>query len=504
MNASAVKTRAVDFNTLLKVANLVVTGLVLFGYGEAKNNDYLDQQTIVLAALLGAQTHLALMIERRRRDPFVILLAFEMIFYYSLRIFTLTMYPFSSVFERYSYAVSDTNYALTFILIANLFLYAGFFLGHARGNAQRIDSHGWRATSPALAVALLIAAILFGYLTGRYWTEDNVPRAFHFLILILAPNIVVLMALSYYFLYRRSLGKKFALAIAILILLEMIVHTLIGSRSAIVGFILNWMMVTLAIAGCIQFSRKFVALGVILFPVLVLLLVASFAISTYNRAARELGSTMDIRRAIELVQESGSLLSADMSLDVLVPPIAARAGFFDFAAEIIAHRDQYRELLSLSTYGKSIIDNVLTPGFDVFDQPKTSNALQFAYRGWGAPSKQQVPDSYQSDQLGIYGEFYALFGYLSLPMLFVFAYVLKRLYVGLRSSNPFIHTLKRLVVLFVFIRTLDSFGFDWTVSETLPLVAAMVMYIVFFSSRRVRQEEQNPPAATVPPPLAVP
>src|SRR5262245_33645184 len=100
--------RSVDLNTLLQIANLIVTGLVLYGYQEAKDNDYLDQQTIVLGLLLGVQTQLALLLERRQRDPFVMLLAFEMIFYYSLRVFTLTMFPFSTVFDRYWYTAADT------------------------------------------------------------------------------------------------------------------------------------------------------------------------------------------------------------------------------------------------------------------------------------------------------------------------------------------------------------------------------------------------------------
>jgi hypothetical protein len=169
----------------------------------------------------------------------------------------------------------------------------------------------------------------------------------------------------------------------------------------------------------------------------------------------------------------------------LLPPIASRAGFLDFSAEIIAHREQYASVLSASFYGKSIIDNLLTPGFDVFDAPKVSNALQFIYRDWGVPSKQQVDEYYQSDQLGIYGEFYALFRYGSLPVLFLVAALLKQLYVRVGSRDPFVLAMLRVLILTVFLWTIDSFGFDWTLGEAIPFVASIIIYRACFAARRV-------------------
>jgi len=46
------------------------------------------------------------------------LLAFWMIFCYSFRIFTLSVLPFSSVFDRYTFDADDSNYALLYITVA--------------------------------------------------------------------------------------------------------------------------------------------------------------------------------------------------------------------------------------------------------------------------------------------------------------------------------------------------------------------------------------------------
>jgi hypothetical protein len=485
---AAAKRKTFDLNGMLGAVNLLVLGLTLYRglYGEF--NEYIDEESILLAVTLSIETQLALLLERKWRDPFVILLAFEMIFYYSLRIFTLTIYPYSEVFDRFSYTADDTNYALIFMIIANLFIYAGLYAVKIR-HGRAIDSTNWKATSPGSVVLLIAAAIVFVYFRETYWTEDNIPRALNFLVLFLTPQIVILMTLSYYMLFRNSLSKKFAVSIAVLIVLEIVVHTLFGSRSALVGFVQAVMLVILATSGRLRISRKVFWLGVVSVPFMVVLLIGSFAISTYNRAHKDSGGGLDVGRSIEMASEAASALSEGASLDVVLPPILARVGFFDYSAEIIAHRAEYSTQLNLTTYGKSIVDNLLTPGFDVYDQPKIAQSLQYVYRGWGEPLKSELGDFYQSDQMGVYGEFYALFAYACLPLLFLAAYLLKLSYVRLHDGNPFRRGMKRIIVLTIFVQFVRSFGVDWTIVETLPLIAAMYMYRPFFATKRVSVPE---------------
>jgi hypothetical protein len=484
------KYKSLDFNDLLKGANLLVAGLLVYTFSRMHGNEYVDAETIVLAILLCIETHLALLVERRRSNPFIILLAFSMIFYYLFRILTLTLYPFSVVFDRYPYDASDSNYALIFIVVANVFLYAGFYIGRSNGNYAS-NSGQWKAGSPWRVVFLILAVIMFAYFGSNYWNAESVARVFNFLTIFLSQNIIQLMALSYFFLFRKSLKKKVAVTIAVLIVIEMVARTLTGSRSAVVYAIQNYILVALAIGSRVQFRRIYFILGIVLFPVVVAVLVVTFAISTYNRVYRDPMASLDVSRAVELAAESSSALSVESTLEKVAPLMAARAGFFDFSAEIIAHREEYISVINLSSYAKSIVDNILTPGFDVFDQPKISNALQFVYEGLGSPSKERAAESYQSDQLGMYGEFYALFGYASLPLFFLVAYLLKRVYGGLRSGNPFVLTMKRVVVLFVFVKMLDSFGLDWIILDTLSLVVAIYIYRYFFFSKPISVVEPS-------------
>jgi hypothetical protein len=484
MVMAKIHSKYVDFNFALRGLNFIVACLVISRFNEVQSNEYIDQETIVLGVLLSLQTHIALQLERKRRDPFVILLSFTTILYFSLRLFTLTLYPYSVVFLRYSYGPKDSNYALIFIIIANCFLYAGFYFVKFSRN-MAIDAHNWKAKSPSRVIMLMVVSLVYSYFSGIYWTPEELPRIVGFVGIFVSPPIILLMALSYLILFRKSLERKSAVIIVLLIGLEIVAHTLAGSRSGIVTLVQNIMLAVLAISSCIRFKRTYFILGCALAPIVLTLLISTFAISTFNRANKDGASTISLGRAVQLAGEASSELGANSGMDLVLPPIFDRAGFFDYSAEIIAHRDIYREVFNLSTYARSIIDNLLTPGFDVYDQPKISNALQFVYDDLGAPSKELVTETYQSDQFGIYGEFYALFGYASLPLFFLVALFLKRLYARIRRDEPFVLAMMRVIVLSVFVKIIDSYGMDWTIIETVPLVTAIFLYTFLFRSRRI-------------------
>jgi len=471
-----------DLNSILKSVNLLVAALLAYGFSQlGSDNPYINRETIVLALLLCLQTHLALFFEKKQRDPFVILLAFIMILYFSLRIFTLVLYPYSDVFSRFPYDASDSNYAIVFILVANTCLYLGFY--KVKGKASPIPFDHWKATTPVRALFLVLVVGLFAYTKDNYWTAGNVPQVFLFLEVLSYPTTVFLMALAYCIAFARSIGRSFTLTIIVLLVIEILLHTLAGSRGVIVSVLEQLMVVLLALGGSIRLRKRYVISGVVLMPVLILLLVGVFFVSTFVRVNRGIQSPLDVAQAINLSGEAFSGVSAEGVEEVVLPPIFARAGFFDYSAEIIAHSEPYGGVISLPTYFKSIVDNVLSPGFDVFDQPKISNALVFVYGSQGTPSKATVAGQYRSDQLGVYGELYALFGYASIPLFFGLGFLLKRIYVRLKEKDTFDLALKRVIILVVFGWIINSYGLDWIILQTLVLWASVWMYKFFFRAR---------------------
>jgi hypothetical protein len=478
------RTRVVDLNTVLVGINLIIMSLILLAHNEMRDHQYLDQRTVLLAVLLSIETHVALFIERRRRDPFVTLLALNTIFFFSLRVFTLALFPYSLVFDRYSYGPTNSNYALVFILIANAALYGGFYAANSK-TIQDIKVGTWRATSSGRATFLLLAGIVFAYSSDRFWTADTIPRALNFIVLFASQNIIILLAFAYYLLFRKSISRFMSAALVALIVAEALLHFLYGSRSAVIGIVQNYILVSLAITRTVTVRRKVALSGLLLLPVIGILLIGSFTISSYIRAStRAKGSVFDVSRAFELALESWDQLATQSTLDVVLPPIFARAGYFDFSAEIIANSDRYKAVINVPTYAKSIVDNLLTPGFDLFDQPKVSNSLRFVYDELGVESKKLVAEEYLSDQLGLYGEFYALFNWASIPALFTLAFFFSRVYRGLKGTNPFDLTVKRIVVLYAFGELVNSFGIDWVIIEVVPMVAAIFVYRLFFATKR--------------------
>jgi hypothetical protein len=474
----------IDLNTLLMWANVVVAGLLIWVQRRTEGNPYVDGDTVWLGLGLCAQTLVALWIERRRRDPFVILLVFEIIFYYELRICTLTLYPYSDVFNRFPYGPADSNYALIYIIVANFFLYAGLFCARSR-RIPAIEPGEWRAIAPHRVVLLLVFAITFTYFSGLLWTEEETPRVFNVIGQFLGANIVVLLSLSFYFLFRKSLGRGFGFAIGLLIVLDMVAHTLAGSRSTIVIVVQQCLLVTLALHGRVQIPRRYVAVGVLMMPLFVGLLVAAFAISSINRSNRENTTYLDVGAAFRVAKESSANLATGPDLDVILQPVFARAGFFDYAAELIAHRKQYSGVINLTSYAESLIDNLLTPGFDLFDAPRIANALIFVYMEGGEPSKMRVLDQYQSDQLDVYGEFYCLFGYGSLPLLFIVAYAIKKAYLGVKTGGPYRRAVTRVIILLIFLGVVRSFGIDWVIIEAVPVITGRYLYARVFANRRL-------------------
>ena len=259
---ATIRNRSVNFNSVLMGLNFLVAGLIVSGYSSTQNNPYVDQETIALGILLSLQTQLALFVERRRRDPFVILLAFITIFYFSLRIFTLVLYPF----RRHS---NGTRTGRKIQLrcgihncVANCFLYAGFIsVKFTRDDV--IDSGNWRPVSPARVIMLMVVSIIYSYFSGIYWTPDELPRIASLVGIFVSPPIILLMALSYFILFRRSLSRKAAITIALLLTLEIVAHTLAGSRSGIATLVQNIMLVVLAISSVIRFKKSYFVLGLV-------------------------------------------------------------------------------------------------------------------------------------------------------------------------------------------------------------------------------------------------
>jgi len=259
-----------------------------------------------------------------------------------------------------------------------------------------------------------------------------------------------------------------------------------GSRSSVVSVIEFGIIAILAVYGVIRVKKKYLFAGMLISPVFLLILFFSYTISTLNRQHVRQKHMAGISQSIDSAKKVLSNSQEVFNVGDFLPRIAGRIGFFDFSAEIIAHSEKYESVFNISYYSKSFVDNILSPGFDVFNLPRVANALIFIYRDRGKPRKSVVSDNYQSDQVGIHGELYALFGYSSLVLFFGGAVFIKKVYKQCKASNPLILALHRALILVVFFQFIRSFGIDWLILNTIVLVVSITIMQLFFRIIRIR------------------
>ncbi|QQR81387.1 MAG: hypothetical protein IPJ69_04470 [Deltaproteobacteria bacterium] len=420
--------RFIDLNTILIVFNLIILILSTYAYFFSSENEYVNQQTFFLGIVVCMQTHFALFLERRSRDPFVIILTYIIIFYYSMRILTLTLYPFSVTFLRFPSSITpqSLNYTVLFIIIANFFLYAGFSAKKFKAN-KVIDVGNWKASSTNRVIFILTLVIFISYSKATLFSSGILSRPFLVLSIFISQSIIIMMVIVYIYIYKQSLSQRSYIILVGLVMAEMMLHMMIGSRGAILGLIQSIIIVNLIIYGCMKFRTWQVGFGLAVLPFILALMSLLFLMSTYIRSQQDKDHQgINISRAIQLSADAISSINYSFNGMLLLAPLFDRLGYLDYNVDIITNQKTYSSVVNLPAYGKSLIDNIFTPGFDVFDQPRISFTLQFLYNPYfsdtGVPLKSRVMENYQSDQLGLYSELYVLFGgYFSLPLFFIVA-----------------------------------------------------------------------------------
>jgi hypothetical protein len=249
--------------------------------------------------------------------------------------------------------------------------------------------------------------------------------------------------------------------------------------------------VILALIPRTRFKRKYIIIGFFFLPLVLVAAFAFYSISTVSRKMKgDRGSSFSEK--VQLAKESRDMLDDDPLIDLYIGQGLSRAGYFDYSSEIIANSDKYASVFSFQTYFKSIIDNVLSPGFNVFDQPKLSNSLKYAEGDMGAISnKNEIEGSYHTDQFGIYGEMYATFGFFSLIVLYFVAILFKKLYLYQGRQSPAEKALKNIGLIIIFYQYMNSFGLDWLLMNTLITFVTFYFLSRFFLIQFNFRRKQN-------------
>lgn len=458
--------KLIDFNTLLTGFNIAVAIASIFQISHLGDAIYTNTRTIILGLLLAIQTHFALVLERRERNPLLIIVAFVNVFFYSLRIVTLNAYSISTALSRFSCQPDQVNYAILYIIAANMALYLGLIITPRRTTIQTIPG-SWRAIRVNRLSSFLILSfvIMYGYNLDHFWLI-SIFRSFF------SQHLVIGTALAYWLLFHHTLTHRAKIILPALMIVDAFLHLLEGSRGSVYILAICYMCAVLAIAGRLAWRRRHFAIIVATAILSTPITIAGFYAATYIRQLNA-GSQITIRQSLGTAFNYVLTPIDFINVDEKLIPIFDRLGFFDYSVDLIVNSENYGAVVKFSTYIKSLVDNLFTPGFDVFDQPPIANSLRAIYEHRPAIRKSQVTENYQTDQLGIYGEAYVLFGYFSLVILFALGVFTKKIYNGIKARDPFTTVVWRYVILTIWFDLINSYGIDWIVIDSVELIVGI-------------------------------
>lgn len=478
---------------LLQLCNFGVCGLIILAFfsTELKNSLYINDISLALTLILCMQTYIALKIENKRPSPFILIIAFVLIFFYELRIFTLLMFPDVNILNRFYYASEDTNFAIIYIIIFNVFLYLGLFSGKKIKLSSQICSFSEKKFRFGISFFLVSLIILL----AEPFYNPYIPSILGALILSIFSIQNIWMVLTIYCAVNwEIISKKNCYILVFMGFLIIIMQTLGYSRSAILTIFNIIFLILLTINLNIKINFKYLLRLIYLVPILITLLFSIYALSTTSRSFMgEYSSPNTITQKIEIAIESIKLSTLDdyflkndqdsSGLKKILTKALSRAGFFDFSAELIAHKKEYEKVFSFDAYIKSFIDNLLTPGFNIYDQPRISSTLKYYYGGLMGytPTISTEFSGYHTDQFGIYGELFSLFDWFSLPIAFIIAVLFKAAYSVNLEIGYIPNILYKYSILFTFLLFINSFGLDWVVWDFFStFFSLLVIYFIIF------------------------
>lgn len=471
-----------DLNSLLKVANVLIFILSFYLYYIEGANEYVNAYTIALAGLLVIENIGMLHYEKRRNNPFIIILVFLVTFFYIARIATLISIPQSITFQRDSITSKDLNYALTFIFSCNASMLLGFYVSKALNLKRKNLVAVVEPVTKVRNAIMILMILIFSLLLGSQGISGELSA---FITAIFFHQQTILLFTFTFITYHYSkISVKVRGLLILLVLAFVLLSTLSGSRSGILtaGYLL--LISVLVVKQRVLVGKKILIICLILIPISIYF----FIFATFNRSL-EMKET-SVVNILHMMNE-GDILDKEF-MERNMGLIYERTGFLDYSSTLIANNKMFAEVINVRYYILSIIDNVLTPGFDIFNTLKASLALGYIVHGQAIPTKQQAALNYQSDQMGIYGEYYVLFfGYPALIVFFFFAFIFQRIYDDFGRINFLLSCLYRSLVLSIFFICINSFGIDWTVFELFGTVCTSFLFAKFYVNRNDRKERKE-------------
>lgn len=450
--------KKVEISNILNFLNLSILGLTVFWFFRTDENPYVDERVVATAVLIHAQLFFFLKRELKKPNPFLVILVIVVLFFYLLRIFTFLAdeYMFSITFRREGGENIGSNEIFGFLIYLHLCLWMIFF-GLKYGN--RKDEIDIRSKNSGISRTKYMRLIILSFISLFYFLgasflvdgETIAGLALGLFSGFLNYEVFVMLVTILIFYFKDYVPKKYSQAAFIILFLFFFFKILNGGSGPMLRIGFPFFFTLLMI------TRIKIRLPLLLITIVLIGVTSIFG--TFIKFSNQKISLELIRNFQTLEREQYQFIFSQIS---------ARSAFLDFSVELINNKN-YERIINIPRYGKSIVD-AYTPGFDVFDEPLTGHALRAVYLPSfpSKPTRREVAESYHSDQINVFSEYYILFGkFVALPLLFLSAFCFKKIYnyFTLHASNKVIGLLIGAIILNMFWAWLRSFGLDFIIAE---------------------------------------
>lgn len=476
------KRSAVDLNNILRVCNTLCVIFAIYFCLDFGPNQYIDWYSVILLIFFSIQNHWMLIIEKKSRDPYIVLLIFNIIFFYMLRVVTLLYEPWSTTLSRFNLNSSDVNYAFFFIMISVLSIFAGLKSVKRREmHCTNKEECARPQRSPIIIIGVLIVPTVFYYIINNV-NVGLISSVVGYFIAILDIYIVQMFALVYVIFYFHKISRHYICIIGTLIIGYVFIASIAGSRAGIVASITLIIISSLAAQAKVTINRKLLFTAFLLIPILFF----TFGYATYSRSiASRVGKSAEEVAALRPSATEYMGWLSEGGDDLLLFELRRafdRVGNLDMATDILINHDEYNKVINPLYYFSS---TKIIPGFNEIFMPRAAHNLQSIYKGDGLFELSEIDDNYQSDMFTVFGEYYVLFwGY---PAVFVFyfcGYCFKKIYISLARSNSFLNRFYTACILYVFYQGwLQSFGMDWLTISLVKMLSTVIILTIIYKTR---------------------
>lgn len=438
-------------------------------YGIEGETEYVNLSVVILASILTAITWFMIKDSRKKQNPLLVVLVLWLLLFVVIRVITLNFTDFSVCLARCGATAKELSDTLFLIIISALALWIGL--------SQNCKSETFSYSDVRFKPIYVKRAVVFYWIALFFHLVGSmgIPLLSGIAVIIknffININNVLFLFLIYVLLVWNRINRRERIICGVTMISFLLILTIGGSRSGIYSVLKMLVFVALTM-GYKTIKKKYAYLGIALIPIMLFI----FVYSTYMRKTSMRDSTTGEK--IELISEAADY-SKGLDTRVLFGPVFDRVGFLDYAGEMYVQREKFRSFINIGTEIQSIVDNALSPGFDVFDAPKISNLIANYYEyGKVVFSKSGNSKlSYHSDELTLIGESIVLFGIpLYLVFLFIVGLAFKRAWQRAYRKTNEERFYIRAMILYLFEVLLSSFGIDWFV---LDMVSFILTFYIF-------------------------